>query len=859
MASINTNGIQERLKVRIMPGTKICPYCNNEINVYALKCHFCGEWQEDNKVEHQVGDTLAQVRVSLSDKYEVLEEIGRGGMAVVYKARQLSLNRLVALKVVHQNLVHDHEFLSRFHREAQLSASLDHPNIVTVHDTGREGMVHYVAMEYLEGQNLQEIIKGNGGLEVEEALDYVVSIADALDYAHNREIIHRDIKSSNIFITRTGRPVLMDFGIAHAASQTRLTMSSSILGTPQYMSPEQAEGVQVDQRTDVYSLGVVLYEALTGRLPFQGDNPLSIISHVKQTAPPTPSLVNKKIPNWLEQILLRTLAKKPEHRVQTARQLAELIKNKKVPRKARKKGKLWLKIAVILMLLVLAGGVTYYFLDDVIESPEPGHNKYLELARDAYDRNQYLTPEKESALHYAGLLLQVPANNDSLEGFKDSARIIKSNIYSHYKKAADQNLKKGRVETATENYRKALEVFPDKRKTIINNCLQTGQKKLKDLKTAEALFHDSVGLSLAEMEPPMKKMITVIKQRMNTANTLKEHLSEGHQHYDAGRFYPALTDYKEAMEILPDNKAIRDFHDKTAKIATYVQTGRQYLGQNNCSKALAVLRRAENLAGDHKSLNQLIRQANNCFSIGLEMVRVKGGSFRMGCQNQQSSCDADEKPAHTVKLSGFSISKHEITNNQYCQMLNELGNPEQGGAKCLDLGDSKIQKQGGRFVPQQGYENHPVSGVTWHGARAFCRWLSRKTNQTYRLPREAEWEYAARGGQRSEGFVYSGSNKPLQVAWFSTNKTHPVGQKSPNELGIYDMSGNVAEWCYDRYDNDYYKNSPGTNPRNDSNGRSRVIRGGHWAKGASECRVANRTSLRPDYSYEIYGFRVCSN
>ena len=842
-----------------MPGTKICPYCNNEINVYALKCQFCGEWQEDNKVEHQSGDTLAQVRVSLSDKYEVLEEIGRGGMAVVYKARQLSLNRLVALKVVHQNLVHDKEFLSRFHREAQLGASLDHPNIVTIHDTGREGMVHYVAMEYLEGQNLQEIIRSNGGLDVEEALGYVVPIADALDYAHKREIIHRDIKSSNIFITHTGRPVLMDFGIAHAASQTRLTIPSSILGTPEYMSPEQAEGDQVDHRTDVYSLGVVMYEALTGRLPFQGDNPLSIISHVKQTAPPSPSLVNKKIPNWLENILLRTLAKKPESRVQTAGHFAELIKNKKVPGKAHKKGKSWLKIAVFLLVLVLAGGATYYFLDDNIESTEPGLNQYLKLAREAYERNQYLSPEKKNALHYASLVLQAPANNDSIKAFKDSARIIKDHIYNHFKDAANQNLKKSMVDSATENYRHALEVFPDKRKTIINNCISTGNKKFKKLKTAEALFYSRVGLSLAEMEPPITNLVTKMKNRIHATDTLKKHLSQGHQNYDAGKFYPALTNYKQALEILPDNEAIREFHDKTARIATYVQTGRRYLDQNNCSKALAVFKRAKNLAGNHQLLNQLIRRANHCFSIGLEMVRVKGGSFRMGCQNQQNSCDADEKPLHRVRLSGFSISKHEINNNQYCQMLNEVGNPEQGGAKCIDLGDSKIQKHDGRFVPLQGYENHPVTGVTWHGARAFCRWLSRKTNKKYRLPREAEWEYAARGGQQSKGFVYSGSNTPGEVAWFSTNQTHPVGEKSPNELGIYDMSGNVAEWCYDRYDNDYYKNSPSTNPRNASQGKSRVIRGGHWAKGANECRVANRTSLRPNYSYEIYGFRVCSN
>ena len=175
-------------------------------------------------------------------RYEIKSELGRGGMATVYKAVQKNLNRTVALKVIHQNLLHDTEFVSRFLREAQLSASLSHRGIVTVYDVGSVGSVHFIAMEYLEGEDLHQMVRRLRKLDWHKVVNWMIPIAEALDYIHEKGLYHRAIKSSNIIITKEGLPVLMDFGIAHAADGTKLTQAGTVIGTPEYMSPEQAQG-----------------------------------------------------------------------------------------------------------------------------------------------------------------------------------------------------------------------------------------------------------------------------------------------------------------------------------------------------------------------------------------------------------------------------------------------------------------------------------------------------------------------------------------------------------------------------------------------------------------------------------------
>lgn len=241
----------------------------------------------------------------------------------------------------------------------------------------------------------------------------------------------------------------------------------------------------------------------------------------------------------------------------------------------------------------------------------------------------------------------------------------------------------------------------------------------------------------------------------------------------------------------------------------------------------------------------------------LELITVKGGVFQMGCTEGQSNCETDEKPVHSVTLDDYQISKYEITNQQYANFMNEIGaksNGSHNGVEYIDLDDNDCQVKyvEGLFVAIDGKKNFPVIEITWYGAKAFCEHYSG------RLPTEAEWEFAARGGNKGTTNTYSGSNSIEDVAWYSGNSegsTHMVGAKSPNELGIYDMTGNVWEWCNDWYDKEYYSNSPQKNPQGSSSSTFRVLRGGSWFFQAEHCRITNRAVSVPDQSYNGNGFR----
>jgi len=244
--------------------------------------------------------------------------------------------------------------------------------------------------------------------------------------------------------------------------------------------------------------------------------------------------------------------------------------------------------------------------------------------------------------------------------------------------------------------------------------------------------------------------------------------------------------------------------------------------------------------------------------IRIALRYVQGGSFTMGCTADPDVCYFDEIPVHEVEVESFQLSIYEITCAQFSAFINEGGiNPDGtlGDQLYIDINDDDcpIRYAGRRFVPKPGMAEHPASEVSWQGAQAFCEWLGGT------LPTEAEWEYAAKGGEKSRNYKYSGSNSLAEVAWFqdnATGKSHPVGQKKPNELGLYDMSGNVWEWCYDWYAFEYYQDGPSQNPRGPETGDSRVIRGGAWNMDGWNCRISNRSSKEPQITYNYYGFRL---
>jgi serine/threonine protein kinase len=330
-------------------------------------------------VQGPMGRTLGQ--------YQIVAEIGRGGMAVVYKAYQESLNRYVAVKVLREELARDRQFVARFHREAVAVARLNHPNILQVYDTGVVHGIYYIVMDYVDGRSLESLL-ARGPLPMERAIAIAVQLAEALAYAHRQGLVHRDVKPGNILLTRSGQPLLTDFGIAKALDgATRLTQTGMSIGTPAYMAPEQIQGQPADNRTDIYALGIVLYEMLTGVAPFSAPTPVGVIYKQMNEPPPPLRQMNSRVPAWLEAVVDKALSKNPLDRYQRVDDLAQVLRQRRAPARTGERrqpgapvhGPLpsssgasnpprrnelvpFLVGMVVVCLLALAGGGIYLFL-----------------------------------------------------------------------------------------------------------------------------------------------------------------------------------------------------------------------------------------------------------------------------------------------------------------------------------------------------------------------------------------------------------------------------------------------------------------------------------------------------------------
>lgn len=261
---------------------------------------------------------------TIANKYKIYEQIGEGTVAKVFMGRDLTTNRMVAIKIIRPHLVDEGKFLERFRREAKVLADLDSPHAVQVYDYGTDSEINFIVLELIQGRILSDIIEAEGPMEVERALKLVRQVAECLQTAQQKGIVHRDIKPANIMVTADGLVKVMDFGFARSAISTGLT-ATDVLGTPNYISPEQADGKEVDTRTDIYSLGASLYEMLTGEVPYKGDTPIAIVlEHMTAPVPSVRSL-RPDVPEEVGKIVARCMAKEPRGRYQTAAELVRAI------------------------------------------------------------------------------------------------------------------------------------------------------------------------------------------------------------------------------------------------------------------------------------------------------------------------------------------------------------------------------------------------------------------------------------------------------------------------------------------------------------------------------------------------------
>ncbi len=608
-----------------MTTTKNCPYCDELISINAIKCKHCGSLLNDSVTPSANMDSYTHTKISLAARFEILNEIGRGGMATVYRAVQKNLQRTVALKVIHQNLIHDKEFLERFHSEARLAASLNHPNIVAIYDEGIENGVHFISMEYLDGEDLHRKIKTRGKLSIDQTVQVISSIAESLDHIHKKGLIHRDIKTSNIIITSSGRAVLTDFGIARAISGSKLSQTGSVLGTPEYMSPEQADGLRAEPRSDLYSLGIVMYECLTGILPFSGENPVATIYKIINSPHPPLSRFNSSVPDWLQSITDKSLAKNPHNRFSSGKEFSTALKEQKIvsvvdrhfipPRtqkfdvkekliesspkenirqlQNRKTKKKEIRTAdrsnskpvyfiggvIIILLIVIAGML---FQDFIL-----GSRNREDLIKDAQwatlnesDKSQVLSLIESGDEYLENNKFIQPPGNNAYEKFKEILKIHSTNsyasiqlekIFSEMYKEASTELANGNIDKANYLVSQLREYFPDKEDKLI--ILFQNNEISRLLNESQQLLSRST-LSISELSQIFANVSTVLSRETdneiarNYMSQLESKYSQlGEEYFSSNQFQNASQVYQQARENFPNNDTfVKRFNDCRSRL-----------------------------------------------------------------------------------------------------------------------------------------------------------------------------------------------------------------------------------------------------------------------------------------------------
>lgn len=700
--------------------------------------------------------------------YLITERLGRGGMAEVYKAFHKDLEVYRAIKFIRPELGMSEDFRARFLKEAQGVARLQHPNIIGIHDFGASEDRYYMVMELVEGRSLKDILKQDGEMSIDRSVALVKSIAGALAYAHDRGLIHRDIKPDNIMVDTRGRPVLMDFGIAKLiTSDAKITQTGHLIGTPAYMAPEQSRALEVGPPTDIYALSVVLFEMLTGHTPFEADTPMAVVLKSLSDPMPMPRSFNAKISEELQGVILKGTARDMKDRYQSAMEFSA------------------------------------------------GLDRAMDRMQATMDKTMVLPPPKPDVVPGSNRLALVTMLAVLVLGGGTAAWI-------YLKPGATVSADKD-TPAVVENQDKPVgedtRVLPDDDKKSDTNEQESAEAR--DSEPEEVSARETV----ATQEP---------KQPLNAE--VKTPAAES-----------AVVARPAPVVIAPDPE-----QQRLAEAARAEEDARVRAEVDARARAEADTRVAAELAAEQKRKEAALQKAAEVAAASdiknlvprakPEMVAIAGGAFSMGCGAPDTACLDAEKPVHTVDVKGFDLSRYEVTFDQYDAFATATRR-----AKPDDKG--------------WGRGNRPVINVNWEDANAFVTWLAKQTGEPYRLPTEAEWEYAARAGTSTVylwgnevGFGLAnctgcGSN-------FDGDRTSPVGTFAANKFGLHDMHGNVWEWVQDCWQEGYAGAPADGSARLTGNCSSRILRGGSWLNNPSYLRIAYRNWLSSNLRDVNTGFRV---
>ena len=766
----------------------------------------------------------------LLGNYLVLDKIGQGGMGQVYKAQHRRMKRVVALKLLPSAVAKDPQTVQRFQQEVEAAAKLSHANIVTAYDADQSGDAHFLVMEYVEGKDLAALVRERGTLTVSKALDYILQAAKGLEYAHSQNVVHRDIKPSNLLLDSQRTVKILDMGLARfqqdvgpesSTAAASLTQSGQVMGTIDYMSPEQGlDTHHADQRSDIYSLGCTLFYLLMGRAVYAGDTlTRKIIAHRDE---PVPSLraFRQDVPEQLDAVFQKMVAKSPEDRYQSMAQVIADLETCVGKGDAKATS-------------VVDEGTAAFVTEDnlsFLRELSPGGTATAAKKQGTRQADETLT--QQAAMETSGQLsvkskASRQRNNRVIYGAVGAALlgvlILAGIIVSLQTKDGKLMLEVDQPDATVQVLDASsgkVEISQPSGAGKVILSIDPGRHRLKVERDGFTVFGEDF-----EMEKGGRKTIRAKLVPVGTT--------------------PAVAAAKPGDTVPPP--AVAPF---------------------NATKA------TEHQEAWAKHLGVPVEITN---SIGMKLALIPPGEFQMGSTKELIEEELktpgiydwykdrlpSEGPQHRVRITKpFYLGKYEVTQEEYQRVMGI--NPSQFSV----TGKAKAK------VSSQETKRFPVENVSWDDAVVFCRKLSnmpeeRAAGRWYRLPSEAQWEYACRAGSMGRYSFSSGrSGIPREheehdfsdYGWFCDNSdgmTHAVGGMRANSWGLYDMQGNVWEWCQDRYDKDYYAKSPTDDPVAPPRGiDSRVFRGGSWHDLAGYCRSAGRSDYHPSLRNNDVGFRA---
>ncbi len=802
-----------------------------------------------------------QIGMVIDKRYRLQAKLGEGGMGSVFRARRMFIEDFVAIKFIRPDFLANAEIRQRFYQEAQVAARIKHPNVVSVYDFGEtaDGLVYFV-MEFLEGMSLGQRIARHGPLTLDRVLELGTQICAALACMLANNVIHRDLKPDNIMLVKDehGNEMVkvVDFGVAKILeSNARLTRYQARIGSPVYSSPEQYLGKTVDHRTDLYSLGVIFYECLTGQVPFDSPNENELISAIVDKIPPRLDDILVGFPSGMADLVQQLLAKNPNHRSSSAAEVGKCLQRLRLDPQAQQVFRFNRKPEKRAAEAVAASMGEYAAISGFSSDELPAANKADKA---------------------------VPSQN-SLAAFAKSA-----GNFGDLKRARATN----GAAKARAKQRKTFKVWQSALITAAFICAASfltwailrepaaqafAMQQMRHFLNLADRFVTEKELSTGSAPPPETGRAAVnLVQQANAAPT-----------NPANAGAPAANTLAKSEDTAPapvNNSAISQIAAQPAAANKLEPGNRPQMARTMAS------RESGNVTGGGNARTKNLLASRQLFSnvpapseatavatsaIPERMVLIQARANRGNLSPDQNGQGAPE-----VSFGDFLIGRYEVTNREYLAFVEATGKhyPEWMDPKSKYhylTGTDGFYKQLGQGLYDP---NHPVVGVSWEDAVEYCNWLSQNSALKYRLPTEEEWEIAARSGRSNRKYswgdgvpqITNGGNiadeslkkvfPDWPVIWRDYDDryafTAPVGKFGANAAGVCDMTGNVWEWCSGWF-------AP-KNPQN-QNGAAvpisteRVIRGGSWSDTATKLQISNRRGIAPTFRSNNLGFRVAAS